>query len=1101
MSRFSKKAASAFLAISTVISLTGAGSLISVAGAQTTADLQAQISALLAQISTLQAQLNGGATVSACAFTRDLTVGATGADVTCLQGVLIAKGYLKIAAPTGYFGALTKAAVAAWQAASGVSPAVGYFGPKSRAAFAAMGGGTVIPGLPNTTGNLVVAFAGAGNSSAVAGAGQINAGRFSFTAPATTGVTITGLTFKKVGVLSDSNINNLYLADASTGQVVAQFQSLTNGVATFSGLSLNVAAGTTWTGELRMDLASGAGAGNTIGWQLTNVAVAAGSVAGLPVTASSLTVTTVSNPSIATIALTETIPNATTVTVDAGTQTVLVSSWTANVTNSKVRLNNLQFTFVGSANAGDIKNLQLRVNGTTVATVAQASTETNFQVPGGITLNTGNSTIEIYADVLGSPNRTFRLSLLQPYKVNAVDTQYNTGITASITQGSASISINTGSITVSLASDSPTQPVPVGASAVTIMKARIYAAGEPVKVLWIDGKITANASSVSGWDGTTVASYTDDVSNIRIIDDVGGQVGNTISTISSGATSGTCTLGVPFITCHFGVSGSPINYIVPANTARTLSLLVDIGSAGNATTLQGSFPAQTSNLQGQTSFAAASSGLVTGAVLQVSTSPLVATLNNAFANPTYVAGSSGVKIASFSITAASAQGARISSLTFDKDATSGIDMQNMRVMIGGVQFGATRNTLSTTAAETSLNFSGNPVSVPAGGSVTVDVYADILTSSTASATYAAVFDLIGWSALGAVSNSSITFPTTGAGYSGSQLLGQSVTLSSGPTVTIAAVSGVPGARQVPMSSTGNTLLAVRFTANNVEDVKINNVTFLDTMSNGTAGVGPFTNLTLWNGSTQVSGPLPLTVGSATTGTMAFALNPVTVPKNGSVILTVKGDAIDFSNASGTDNIVNTFSVNSTTTVTAVGVSSNGSATVSGTASGDALTLLRSKVNVTASVVGLTTSRPKSSNDYLANLVFSVPSGATPSTVGTVILRFAGSAVTGTFQTYLLNSNGAALGSSAASASCVSTGNSCSVTFGPQIVVDASSPVTAQVKAVTSAFADTANTADPLSISINSASDVLFNDGTTGSLSLETTATQFFPFPVADVSYP
>lgn len=74
-------------------------------------------------------------------FTRDLTVGSTGADVVALQDILISGGYLVIPAGVskGYFGSLTQSAVAKWQAASGITPAAGYFGPKSRAAIAASG--------------------------------------------------------------------------------------------------------------------------------------------------------------------------------------------------------------------------------------------------------------------------------------------------------------------------------------------------------------------------------------------------------------------------------------------------------------------------------------------------------------------------------------------------------------------------------------------------------------------------------------------------------------------------------------------------------------------------------------------------------------------------------------------------------------------------------------------------------------------------------------------------------------------------------------------------------------------------------------------------
>ncbi len=62
-------------------------------------------------------------------FTRNLTLGATGADVTALQNFLISNGNTIPAGATGYFGAQTQAALAAYQAAKGITPAVGYFGP------------------------------------------------------------------------------------------------------------------------------------------------------------------------------------------------------------------------------------------------------------------------------------------------------------------------------------------------------------------------------------------------------------------------------------------------------------------------------------------------------------------------------------------------------------------------------------------------------------------------------------------------------------------------------------------------------------------------------------------------------------------------------------------------------------------------------------------------------------------------------------------------------------------------------------------------------------------------------------------------------------
>lgn len=123
-----------------LVGLLAAAALAIPASAATVEDLQAQVNALLAQLAALQ----GGSSSSAgCySFTTDLTIGSTGADVTALQSFLESKGYFTYAGAKGYFGAITQAAVAAWQSANGVAPAAGYFGAISRAKYNTMCGGT-----------------------------------------------------------------------------------------------------------------------------------------------------------------------------------------------------------------------------------------------------------------------------------------------------------------------------------------------------------------------------------------------------------------------------------------------------------------------------------------------------------------------------------------------------------------------------------------------------------------------------------------------------------------------------------------------------------------------------------------------------------------------------------------------------------------------------------------------------------------------------------------------------------------------------------------------------------------------------------------------
>lgn len=69
-------------------------------------------------------------------FRTDFGVGSRlSPDVTELQKILIADGFLKIAAPTGYFGSLTRTAVKAYQSAHKVQYITGFVGPLTRTAL------------------------------------------------------------------------------------------------------------------------------------------------------------------------------------------------------------------------------------------------------------------------------------------------------------------------------------------------------------------------------------------------------------------------------------------------------------------------------------------------------------------------------------------------------------------------------------------------------------------------------------------------------------------------------------------------------------------------------------------------------------------------------------------------------------------------------------------------------------------------------------------------------------------------------------------------------------------------------------------------------
>jgi len=159
---FASKAAVAFVAVAMIFTM-----FAPAARAQSTADLQAMINQLLAQIAALQAQSGTGAqtavgTSSVCPFTwtRDLNNGATGADVMKLQQFLNSNADMRVAASgagsvgmeTQFYGPATAAAVSKMQVMyradiltpGGLVNPTGFFGPSSRAKANALCSATIV---------------------------------------------------------------------------------------------------------------------------------------------------------------------------------------------------------------------------------------------------------------------------------------------------------------------------------------------------------------------------------------------------------------------------------------------------------------------------------------------------------------------------------------------------------------------------------------------------------------------------------------------------------------------------------------------------------------------------------------------------------------------------------------------------------------------------------------------------------------------------------------------------------------------------------------------------------------------------------------------
>src|SRR3989338_701067 len=204
------------------------------AKAQTIADLQAQIQALLAQLTALQ----GGSTApsaSCTTFTRNHSQGDSGGEVMAIQKFLNSMAGTQLATSgagspgneTSYFGSITKAGVIKFQnmyaadilAPVGLSDGTGYWGPSSRAkanalcAAAPIVPGPGVPGVPITGNGLKVMLASDSpvNVALVAGHAIGELAKFTFSNPTGSDINVTNLSFQRIGVSNDATPSDVYL--------------------------------------------------------------------------------------------------------------------------------------------------------------------------------------------------------------------------------------------------------------------------------------------------------------------------------------------------------------------------------------------------------------------------------------------------------------------------------------------------------------------------------------------------------------------------------------------------------------------------------------------------------------------------------------------------------------------------------------------------------------------------------------------------------------------------------------------------------------------------------------------------------------------------
>lgn len=939
MNTLTRKILGAALMATTSVWMSGALLFVPVANAQSTADLQAQIQALLVQIQALQAKLaTTGGPATSYNFTHNLTVGSKGSDVTALQHLLINQGSLKLSAPTGYFGSLTKAALAAYQKSVGISPAAGYFGPKTQAyvnSLAVAPPGTP-PGTPPPAGGALGLSLASDNpplGNVPVGTGEI-VPVLSVNFAAGTNVTVTGLQVTRSGLSADQDISNVYLLDGS--KVIATNLSISNGIIGFSnGLGLfTVNAGQTKEITVAVSIVTGA-TGHTFAFSIPTASAVvsnATGVSGVPLSGNTLTSASVSNMGGLQItnASVGTTSN-TGLSINAGQTQFTVGQLTLLAQNQQIQVKSIKLTEVGSVSPTDLTNIKLYSGSTQVGTTlagVDANNTANFDLSAApIQLAAGQTAVlYLYADVNGTVGRYFQFSLQHNYDVLATDMMFHVGVLPTLNTGSfpvnaSYVNVLSGSLTATRNAASPVNYVLPGGTNQTVAKFDFKAAGEAIRITGINIDLVL---------GTIVVG---NITNLKLVDDQGTQIGTTQATITTTSSAAVYT---------------NLNYLIPANTTRVVSVILDLASSASTGTVQGGV--NSIAYQGYTSLATATLGQQLGNILTSNATQLSVYQNSAMGTTVVVAGQNKPKVASFALVAGPASNVQVSNITLQATTSASTavsaNFQNLYMMVGSTQWGTTQGTITDGST---YNFSApSPVTITAGGQLIVDVYADVKSSATStySGRVVTVPATTGVSAVAVATNQPITSAPANA------VNGQTIGVSAAGTATYALYNTPPGT-QVGMGTGGVVLAQYQVTGSANEALNLTNVYLNVTSTNSTV----FTNFKLMAGDTSAStqyGSTLVLQGTGTNTSLTWTGVNIPVVQNGQKVLAVVADANTWANLQATG--AETTSQNATTTASVnrvdyQGVASNQTNNVTGSAAGNTFNVLRTTLTpVTASGV-------------------------------------------------------------------------------------------------------------------------------------------------------
>ena len=925
-----KKTASVGLTLTTAVWLTGASFLVPIASAQTV-DINAlllQIQQLTQLVQQLQAQQAGGVVgAGACTFTKDLTLGSTGTDVQCLQRYLNAAGHNVASSGAGspgnestYFGSLTRAAVAKWQAAQGVSPAVGYFGSISRAKYTAVAGSVTVPGGVTPPGVVVPASGLAvtlAADSPLPGTVPLGAANVPFTKFNVAGTgTINYITVQRVGAGKTTDFSNVYLYDGATRLTAGRSVNSSSHEVNFTGLNLAVSGVKTFT--VSGDISATAGAADRNAFRVITVSANV-SVSGYPVTGNEMSVSNAVAGTL-TIAKSGSLTNP-----NIGTSNAQFSQFKLSAANEDVKVMRISLYYTGTVSRSYVSNMVLKdVNGTTLATASALSSKdlAVFELSSPVTVLKGDSkTFYVYGNIggLSKKDETIIFYVDEASDVYGVGQQYGYGATVTNNFNSTganhhTLTLQGGTLTTSFTGPN-TGDIKKNGKDVTLFEFTMSAASN-LEIKKLNASIATTAGNLAGDDALTDFKVVDVDSGLV----VAGPVDVPIASICA-----TCA-GYQF-TDIFNINAGQtrkfkITADIPSNWDDADAIRVSLTPFTTA--------ADVKNLDNNTLLVTAEivpSTVLTGNVQTVKAPSLEISLAGTPVSQSFVKGTQLVPFAGIGLRAI-ADDIRVNTIkitstsasTGQTDDMAIADIQSLALYDGDTRISDVKSLATVDASSSSATFTNLNFTVPKGASKVLTAKANLSSAATINNTYS-----LGIAAATTTNNTTGNDvvatdtegnePTYVGSFSGPgpNMLGTVVvTVLSGGTITVAAapddVDSKAGIVVTDGGATQQVLSKFRFTAANealtVKKLKllVNNDSSTAAAATSTAEV---TRVYLYDGGSQIGSTTGYSVigsGAAAGDVVIEDLNWL-VAKDATKTLTVKGTVNTIANGAATGRSV------------------------------------------------------------------------------------------------------------------------------------------------------------------------------------------------------